>query len=201
MDMVKAAGGWPCGKRGERAEHRCGHPGETPVNSKVFAAARALRAALSLPTACGQKSCPGSAAVTVARVVAVAGDAGPAGIQARDPAARRCSAALAASLGPAGGVGLAGGVAARPAVSGIPGSVFGATGVFPVGARGFRLLAGAAGGLLEGGHVQFLLALDETLRVVEVLFGRQQVGMGPERIPRLVSPRLSQAAPDGAGLP
>src|SRR5215470_18265502 len=110
-------------------------------------------------------------------------------------------AALAASLGPAGGVGLAGGVAARPAVSGIPGSVFGATGVFPVGARGFRLLAGAAGGLLEGGHIQFLLALDETLRVVEVLFGRQQVGMGPERIPRLVSPRLSQAAPDRAGLP
>ena len=69
---VNPAGGRRCGKRGERAEHRCGHPGETPVNSEVFAAVRALRAALSLPTACGQSLVCGPSAVAVARVVAVA---------------------------------------------------------------------------------------------------------------------------------
>src|SRR5262249_52295422 len=89
MDMVKAAGGWPCGKRGERAEHRCGHPGETPVNSEVFAAVRALRAAQSLPTACGQSLVRDPSAVTVARVVADAGGAVPVSALPRDSAARR----------------------------------------------------------------------------------------------------------------
>ena len=70
--MVNPAGGWRCGKRGERAEHCCGHAGETPVNSGVFAAVRALRAALSSPTACGQRLVCGGLIEAVMRVIDVA---------------------------------------------------------------------------------------------------------------------------------
>src|SRR5215470_18701522 len=56
-------------------------------------------------------------------------------------------------------------------------------------------------GAFQFGHVQFVLARDKAVRVVEVLRGRQQVGVGPDRVPAFDAARFGEAAPDRGGLP
>src|SRR5215831_7305032 len=56
-------------------------------------------------------------------------------------------------------------------------------------------------GAFQLGHVEFVLARDKAVRVVKVLRGRQQVGVGPDRVPAFDAARLGEAPPDRGGLP
>src|SRR5215831_20575302 len=61
--------------------------------------------------------------------------------------------------------------------------------------------AALGSGAFQLGHVEFVLARDKAVRVVKVLRGRQQVGVGPDRVPAFDAARLGEAPPDRGGLP
>src|SRR5205823_10117805 len=167
---VKQRGGQRCGYPGENAEFPCGCPRERLVNSGDWSPERDSRTGVLPSTGCGKRFVRPKRPRTQDGSVRSPGIPAPGG---------HVTDMLGYLRWFAGGVRLAGGAAG--------GLVFRRRATGPRAIR--RLLAGGsialrgAGRLVERGHIQFRPAADETIRVVEVLVGGQQVWVRPHGVP------------------